>query len=81
MPHLFAQNFPVLLFANPYHCPHPEVLEWGVCIVPVTNALNNICFVWYPWQLLWYLEMKLKRKRQCDPALSWVDRCEAPSMM
>ncbi|MCY7392281.1 MAG: hypothetical protein LH647_12590 [Leptolyngbyaceae cyanobacterium CAN_BIN12] len=32
------------------------------------------------YRLLWYLEMKLKRKRQCDPALSWVDRCEAPSM-
>lgn len=32
------------------------------------------------YHLLWYLEMKLKRKRQCDPALSWADRCEAPSM-
>lgn len=29
---------------------------------------------------LWHLEMKLQRKRLTDPALSWADRCEGPSM-
>lgn len=29
---------------------------------------------------LWHLEVKLQRKRLTDPALSWADRCEGPSM-
>ncbi len=32
------------------------------------------------WLPLWYLEMKLQRRRLSDPALSWADRCEGPSM-
>lgn len=34
----------------------------------------------YPWRSLWYLDLQLKRKRHFDPALSWTNRCEAPSM-
>jgi len=33
-----------------------------------------------PWLPGWYLEMKLQRRRLSDPALSWADRCEGPSM-
>jgi len=45
------------------------------------TTLKLFALTGYPWRGLWYLDMQLKRKRHCDPALSWTDRCEAPSMV
>ncbi len=40
------------------------------------NTLSSsICF----WSQ-WHLEVKLQRRRLSDPALSWVDGCEGPSI-
>lgn len=44
------------------------------------SALKLSSLATRPWLPVWYLEMKLQRKRLSDPALSWADRCEGPSM-
>jgi hypothetical protein len=44
------------------------------------KALKHFSLTGHPWLSMWYLEMKLQRRRFVDPALSWTDRCEGPSM-
>jgi hypothetical protein len=44
------------------------------------RALKHFSLTGHPWLSMWDLEMKLQRKRCADPALSWADRCEGPSM-
>lgn len=44
------------------------------------RALKHFSLTGYPWLSMWDLEMKLQRRRCADPALSWADRCEGPSM-
>jgi hypothetical protein len=44
------------------------------------DAVKNFSLTGHPWLPVWYLEMKLQRRRLSDPALSWADRCEGPSM-
>jgi len=46
----------------------------------VFRALKHFSLAGHPWLSMWYLEMKLQRRRFVDPALSWADRCEGPSM-
>ena len=65
---------------------YPEViLDVNVTLNLVSHpkgfrALKHFSLTGHPWLSMWDLEMKLQRKRCADPALSWADRCEGPSM-
>jgi len=52
----------------------------SILIQRVFRALKHFSLAGHPWLSMWYLEMKLQRRRFVDPALSWADRCEGPSM-
>jgi hypothetical protein len=56
------------------------MIDYGYRCCKGCGTLKHFPSTAYPWMPLWYLEMKLQRRRMTDPALSWVDGCEAPSI-